>query len=135
MLGVWAFLSGLSTGFFGEIVPESQAPSTLALFFVIVLANVLVLEWYILRSTINGQTLFLVLVTEIFGVIFFMPQIETLVFNDSIGMPTTLVIALILSGLVVAIVVSRLAVKVFNKQESESTLEFNKIFSDKLKKN
>ena len=132
MLGVWAFLSGLSTGFFGEIVPESQAPSTLALFFAIVLANILVLEWYIIRSKIYGQKLFLVLLIEIFGVNFFMPQIETLVFNESIGMPMTLVIALILSGLIVALVVSRLAVRVFKKQEPDFSLKLNEIFGDKM---
>lgn len=125
MLGIWAFLSGLSTGFFGEISPESQAPSTLALFFAIVLANVLVLEWYIIRSNVYGRRLFLVLFLEIFGVIFFMPQIETLVFNESIGMPIILVVSLILSGVVVAGVVSRLAVRLFKKQDSESSIESN----------
>lgn len=130
MLGVWAFLSGLSTGFFGEISPESQAPSTLILFFVIVLVNVLILEWYIIRSNAYGRRLFFVLFFEIFGVIFFMPQIETLVFNESIGMPMALVISLILSGVIVAGVVSRLAIRLFKKQYAESTKESNSCLWD-----
>jgi hypothetical protein len=125
MLGVWAFLTGLSTGFLGEISPESQAPSTLILFFAIVLANVLVLEWYIIRSTVKGRRLFFILFLEIFGVIFFMPQIETLVFNESIGMPIALVISLIISGAIVAGVVSRLAVRLFKKQDSDAIIEYN----------
>jgi len=119
MLGLWAFFSGLSTGLFGVISPESQTPNALILFFGIVLANVLTLEWYIVHSTVRGRTLFLVLFLEIFGVIFLMPQIETLVFNEAIGMPLPLVIALILSGVIVAAIISRLAIRLFKKQDVE----------------
>lgn len=131
MLGVWAFLSGLSTGFFGEISPESQAPGTIALFFAIVLTIVLVLEWYIVRSIVNGRRLFLVLFLEIFGVIFLMPQIETLVFNEAVGMPIALVVSLIISGVFVAAIVSRLAIRMFKKQDAGSSEDISTMLWDR----
>jgi len=131
MLGTWAFLSGLSTGLFGEISPESQAPGTLALFFVIVLTNVLVLEWYITRSILRGRRLFLVLFLEIFGVIFFMPQIETLVFNEAVGMPIALIASLIISGVFVAVIVSKLALRMFKKQDAGFSEKFSTLLWDR----
>jgi hypothetical protein len=121
MLGVWAFLSGLATGIFGKIAPASQTPVAILIFFAVVLSNVLVYEWYILRSNAYGRRLILILFLLIFGVIFFMTQIETLVFNDAIGMPVALIIALIVAGVVVAGVVSPLAVRLFRKQKPAST--------------
>jgi len=122
MLAVWAFLSGLATGIFGEIAPESQTPVAMLIFFAIVLMNILVYEWYILRSNAHGRRLILVLFLLIFGVIFFMPHSETLVFNDAIRMPVAFVIALIVTGIVVAGVVSPLAVRLFKKQKPESAV-------------
>jgi hypothetical protein len=122
MLAVWAFLSGIATGVFGEIAPESQTPVATLIFFAVVLANVLVYEWYILRSNAYGRRLSLILFLLIFGVIFFMTQIETLVFNDAIGMPVALIIALIVAGVVVAGAVSPLAVRLFKKQKPESAV-------------
>ncbi len=122
MLAVWAFLSGLAAGLFGEIAPESQTPVTIWIFLAVVLVNVLVYEWYILRSNAYGRRLILVLFLLIFGVIFFMAQIETLVFNDAIQMSVALIIALIVAGVVVAGVVSPLAVRLFKKQKPQSAV-------------
>ena len=58
----------------------------------------------------------------IFGVIFFTTQIEVLVFNDAVGMPVAFVIALIVAGIVVAGVVSPLAVRLFKKQKPQSVI-------------
>ncbi len=33
MLAVWAFLSGLAAGIFGDITPESQTPVAIVIFF------------------------------------------------------------------------------------------------------
>jgi hypothetical protein len=120
MLAVWAFLAGLAVGIFGEITRESQTPVTILIFFALVLVNVLVYEWYILRSNAYGRRLILILFLLIFGVIFFMAQIETLVFNDAIGMSVALIVALIVAGVVVAGVVSPLAVRLFKKHKPES---------------
>ncbi len=38
MLAVWAFLSGMAAGLFGEVAPEAQTPISILLFFAIVLA-------------------------------------------------------------------------------------------------
>ncbi len=122
MLAVWALLSGLAAGLFGEVAPEAQTPIAMGIFFLIVLVNVLVYQWYILRSNAYGWRLILVLFLLIFGVIFFMAQIETLVFNDAIRMPVAFVIALIVAGVVVAGVVSPLAVRLFKKQKPESAV-------------
>lgn len=120
MLAVWAFVSGIATGVFGEVTPESQTPVAMLIFFAVVLGNILVYEWYILRSNAYGKRLTLILFLLIFGVIFFMTQIETLVFNEAIGMPVALVIALIVAGAVVAGAVSPLAVSLFQKRKPES---------------
>ena len=122
MMGVWAFLSGIATGFLGKITPESQTPAGMLLFFSVVLMNILVYEWYILRSNVYGRRLIIVLFLLIFGVIFFMTHIETLVFNDAIQMPIALAIALIVAGVFVAGVVSPLAVRLFKKQKLESAV-------------
>ncbi len=122
MLAVWALLSGLAAGIFGEVAPESQTPVAIGIFFVIVLANVLAYEWYILRSNTYGRRLILVLFLLIFGVIFFMTQIEVLVFNDAVQMPVAFVIALIVAGVVVAGVVSPLAVRLSGKQKPPSAV-------------
>ena len=102
MLAVWAFLSGMAAGLFGEVAPEAQTPVAILLFFVIVLVNVLVYQWYILRSNAHGWRLILVLFLLIFGVIFFLAQIEVLVINDAVQMSVAFVIALIVAGVVVA---------------------------------
>ena len=94
MLAAWTLFSGLAAGIFGEIAPESQTPVVILIFLAIVLVNVLVYEWYILRSNAYGRRLILVLFLLIFGVIFFMAQIETLVFNDAVGMSVAFVIAI-----------------------------------------
>ncbi len=122
MLAVWALLSGLAAGLFGEIAPEAQPPISMGIFFVIVLVNVLVYQWYILRSNAYGWRLILVLFLLIFGVIFFIAQIETLVFNDAVRMPVAFVIALIVAGVIVAGVVSPLAVRLFKKQKPKSAV-------------
>lgn len=122
MLAAWALFSGLAAGIFGEVASESQAPVAMGIFFVIVLVNVLVYQWYILRSNAYGRRLILVLFFLIFGVIFFMTQIETLVFNDAVRMPIAFVIALIVAGVVVAGIVSPLAVRLSGKQKQPSAV-------------
>lgn len=122
MLTAWALLSGLAAGIFGEVASESQTPVAMLIFFAIVLMNILVYEWYILRSNSYGRRLILVLFFLIFGVIFFMTQIEVLVFNDAVRMPVAFVIALIVAGVVVAGVVSPLAVRLFRKQKPPSAV-------------
>ncbi len=122
MLAVWALLSGLAAGLFGEVATEAQTPVAMLIFFVIVLVNVLVYQWYILRSNAYGWRLILVLFLLIFGVIFFMAQIEILVFTDAVRMPVAFIIALIVAGVVVAGVVSPLAVMLFKKQKPQSAV-------------
>ncbi len=122
MLAAWAILAGLADGFFGEVAPEAQTPIVIGIFFVVVLVNVLVYEWYILRSNAYGRRLTMVLFLLIFGVIFFMAQIETLVFNDAVGMPVAFIIALIVAGVGVAGVVSPLAVRLFKRQKPQSAV-------------
>ncbi len=121
MLVLWALLSSLAAGLFGEVA-SAQAPIAMVIFFVIVLVNVLVYEWYILRSNVYGRRLILVLFLQIFGVIFFMAQIEVLVFNDAVRMSVAFIIALIVAGAGVAGVVSPLAVRLFKKQKLQSVV-------------
>ncbi len=121
MLAVWAFLSGTAAGLFGEVAPEAQTPLSMVIFFLVVLVNVLVYEWYILRSNAYGQRLIMVLFLQIFGVIFFVAQIEALVFNYVLRMPVAFVIVLIVAGAVVAGIVAPLAVKLFKKQKPQSS--------------
>jgi magnesium-transporting ATPase (P-type) len=115
MFGVWSFTSGLLRGLMGFIDPSAfgldQALAPLPGLFGTCLLNVLVIVWFVSKSRLSGFKLALVVFTIIFGVMFFMTQIETIYFNNSIQMPWQIIFSTVLTGVLVGLVVSWLSVR------------------------
>lgn len=121
MVAVWSFVSGLSLGLMGFVDPAAFGPAKalepLPGLFLACLLNVLVIIWFVSRSQLTGFKLGLVVFTVIFGVMFFMTQIETIYFNDSIQMPWQIIFSTVLTGVFVGLVVAVLAVR--SKKQAE----------------
>lgn len=121
MLGIWSFISGLLMGLFGFVDPATfgaeQALGPLPALFLVCLLNVLIVTWFVNRSRLASFKLAMVVFVIIFGVMFFMTQIETIYFNRSIQMPWQVILITVVSGLVTGIVVARLSVRL--KQQIE----------------
>lgn len=122
MVAVWSFISGLSLGLMGFVDPAAFGPAKalepLPGLFLCCLLNALVIVWFTSRSHHTGFKLGLVVFTIIFGVMFFMTQIETIYFNDSIQMPWQIIFSTVLTGVFVGLTVAIRAVR--NQQQSES---------------
>ncbi|TNE58325.1 MAG: hypothetical protein EP341_03450 [Sphingomonadales bacterium] len=73
------------------------------------IAEVLVVAWFISRTHLRGSQLALRVFVIVFGVMFFMTQIETLFFNSAINMPLEVVAATVASGLVASLAVAALS--------------------------
>lgn len=91
MVGFWSFISGLLQGLFGFVQPGSINMATalkpLPFLFLVCLLNAIMIIWYTKRSLYTGGKLLIRVFMIVFGVMFFMTQIETIYFNDSIKMP------------------------------------------------
>jgi hypothetical protein len=115
LLGVWSFIGGLLQGLLGFVDPASfDAAGALGLLlplFLVCLLNVLVITWIANRTTVTGVRLGLVIFVVVFGVMFFMTQIETVYFNSAIQMPSGLIISTVLTGAVVGLVAAWLLVR------------------------
>lgn len=119
MLGIWSFVSGLLMGLFGFVNPATfgpeQALDPLPALFLVCLLNVLVVTWFVNRSRLIGFRLAMVVFVIIFGVMFFMTQIETIYFNSSIQMPWQVIISTVITGLVTGLVVAWLSARLKRK--------------------
>jgi len=123
ILGVWSFISGLVEGLTGFVDPNnfdaSQALAPIPGLFITSLLNALVLTWFVKKTQLTGIRLALVVFLIIFGVMFFMPQIETLYFLDSVQIPLQIIFGQILSGIGVGLVAGLLTVRYKRKLDSE----------------
>lgn len=114
-VGIWAFVSGLLMGLSGFVKPETMnvsdvIKSTVALFIICFFNSLLVL-WYTKNSIYLGKKLFARVFLIVFGVMFFMTQIETIYFNYAIKMPWPILFITLFTGLLVGLVYSSAAVK------------------------
>jgi hypothetical protein len=105
ILGLWAFVSGLVEGLAGYVDPATfnadQALGPMPGLFATALSYALVFTWYANRTQLSGYRLAAVVFIVLFGVTFFMTQIETLYFLDSIQMPYVLIFGQVLAGVFV----------------------------------
>ena len=115
MLGVWSFISGLLQGLMGFVDPATfganDALGPLLPLFLVCLLNVLLVTWIVNRTTLTGLRLGLVIFNVVFGVMFFMTQIETIYFNSAIQMPSEIIISTLVTGFVVSLLVAWLSVR------------------------
>jgi len=115
MLGLWSFVSGLLQGLLGYVEPTEfnagDALGPVVPLFVVCLLNVLIATWLIHRTSWTGLRLGLAVFTVIFGVMFFMTQIETIYFNDAVKMPAGIIVSTVVAGLFVGLVASWLSVR------------------------
>lgn len=118
IIGVWSFISGLVEGLSGLVDPNSfdanQALGPLPWIFITALLQTLIATWYANRTQLSGKKLGAVVFVVIFGVQFFMSQIETLYFLDSIQMPWQLIFGQILAGVGVGLLAALLSARYKN---------------------
>lgn len=84
------------------------------------LLNTLILTLFIVKSKLRGCKLAAVTFIAFWGVQYFMTQIETLYFNDSVKMPIAQIIKVVTSGAIYAAVFSLLAVLILGKFKKEA---------------
>lgn len=119
IIGVWSFISGLVEGLSGFVDPSifnaNQALGPLPGIFMTALLQALVLTWFSTKTQLSGTKLGIVIFVMIFGVQFFMSQIETLYFLDSIQMPWQIILGQVLAGVGVGLVAAFLCIRYKNK--------------------
>lgn len=111
---VWIISASVFMGMVGavdtaSIDPVESALSSLSL-VVVSFLNVLVIAWLVNRTHLRGFKLALWVFFLLFGVMFFMTQIETLLFNSTIEMPLPVIGATVASGALATLSVAILAV-------------------------
>lgn len=92
----------------------------LLIIFFVCSAIVFCLVWLAKRSFISGKGLMFIIFYSSFMVTFFMPQIETMMFNDSVQMPLWMIYSEIFSGLVACSIMSFLLVRIYSKYENNN---------------
>jgi len=119
IIGVWSFISGLVEGLAGFVDPNTfdanQALGPLPWIFITALLQTLIVTWYANKTQLSGKKLGVVVFVVIFGVQFFMPQIETLYFLNSIQIPWQLILGQILAGVGVGLLAALLSARYKNK--------------------
>ncbi len=92
----------------------------LLIVFFVCNAIVFCLVWLAERSFISGKWLVFIIFYSSFMVAFFMPQIETMMFNDSVQMPLWIIYSAIFSGLVACSIIAILLVRMYGKYENNN---------------
>lgn len=115
MLGVWSFVAGLLQGLFGYVDPATfgpeQALTPLPALFLVCFLNALLILWIVYRTHLVRRGVGTLIFVIVFGVMFFMPQIETIYFKAVIQMPWAIVFSNFASGLAVGLTAALLAVR------------------------
>jgi len=111
---IWMIAGGVFMGMVGaidttDIDPLESLLSSGSLVLVSFL-NVLVVAWFVNRTHLTGFGLGFRVFFLLFGVMFFMTQMETLLFNSAIKMPVEVVGATVASGALATLSVAILAV-------------------------
>lgn len=123
MFGVWTLTSGLLRGLTGFSDPEALGPdkalAPLPGLFGACLLNVLLIVWFVHRSRYSGLKLAWIVFIIIFGVMFFMTQIETVYFNYAVKMPWQIIFSTMVTGVFVGLAVSWLSVRYKNKLDAQ----------------
>lgn len=114
MFVIWSVTLGLLMGIIGFVDTTSADPmdaavSTISLVVVSFLTTV-VISWFLNRTQFLGLRLGALVFLMTFGVMFFMTQMETVIFNSAIEMPWQVIMATMVSGLAVSVTVAALSV-------------------------
>lgn len=111
---IWMISAGVFMGMVGAVDTSAIDPVESALssgsLLLVSFLNVLVVAWFVNRTHLTGFGLALRVFFLLFGVMFFMTQIETLLFNSAIEMPLEVVGATVASGALATLSVAILAV-------------------------
>jgi hypothetical protein len=113
-------------GYQESAMNDESANRALAAMLFVSAINTGILTYTILRSRWHGLRLVAVVALQIFGIQFFISQIETLYFNYGVKMPNELILAIVIGGFVMAWVFALVAVLLLgkmkkNKEADEST--------------
>lgn len=122
MLVLWlASLTGAAAvvGYHEPAMTEDAAACALQAMLIVCAVNTALLTYTILRSRWRGLRLVGVMALQIFGIQFFLSQIETLYFNFGVKMPGELIAAIVIGGFVLAWVFSFIAVVVLGRMKKE----------------
>lgn len=115
MLGAWSFVAGLLPGLFGYVAPATfgpeQALNPLPALFLVCLLNALLILWIVYRTHLVRHSVGALIFVIVFGVMFFMSQIETIYFNAVIQMPWPIVFSTFASGIAVGLTAALLAIR------------------------
>jgi hypothetical protein len=113
------WMSGIVIGgmIFPAEIAASEASDTQALLMMLGAAglNTLVLMVAVACARWRGIKLTATIAAEIFGIQFFMSQIETLLFNTALGLPENLIYTILFGGLMIALGVPPLLVWLMGK--------------------
>jgi hypothetical protein len=116
LLIIIMFISmAISSLFVGVQQSSKSSSDSIIPVLIYCLLNTLVLTLFIVKSKLRGYKLAAVSFIVFWGVQYFMTQIETLYFNDSVKMPISQVIKVVTSGAIYAAIFSLLAVLILGK--------------------
>jgi len=114
-LTVWSFISGLLQGLLGYIDPATfgpeQALAPILPLFLTCLLNAGVVLWMTKRTSLTERKLGALIFAVVFGVMFFLPQIETVYFNSALQVPLGVIGATLVSGIGVGLVSAKIAMQ------------------------
>ena len=114
-LTVWSFISGLLQGLLGYIDPATfgvkQALVPVLPLFLACLLNASVVLWITQKTSLSEGKLGALIFVVVFGVMFFLPQIETVYFNNALQIPLGVIGATLISGIGVGLVSAKIAVQ------------------------
>lgn len=132
--GIWAALSlvmyfgwmagfALGTALFPSELQQADAePERVMVLLLLVCAiNTAALLLFMLKSRKGGLILFASTALLIFGVQFFLSQIETLWFNDALQLPLMGIAGIVAGGLIMSLIFSTVAVPVVNGLRKQLT--------------
>lgn len=133
MAVLWMLSVAIGTSIFGVDIAAQETSKNTALFlFLAAGINTGVICALITRSKWYGWKLVAGMSTVIFGIQFFMSQMEALYFNESLGMPLELIYSIMFAGIALAVSFSIIAVKMLGKWKKEIKAKDEKILFDKV---
>ena len=139
MAVIWMISMIIGVGLFGVDASASQEGSIngMLLLFLAAAINTAVIYALIIKSRWHGWKLVGAISFVIFSVQFFMTQIETVYFNESLSLPANLIYAVVFGGIILAISFSIIAVKLLGKwkkgtKEDNEKMSFNTDFILKI---
>lgn len=128
MAVLWIFSMAIGVGIFGvDASAQGASENTALLLFLAAAVNTGVIYTLITKSKWYGWKLVGGMAVVIFGIQFFMAQMEALYFNESLGMPTNLIYSVVFAGIVLALSFSMIAVKMLGKWKKETEAGDEKI--------